>query len=52
MSKNSTNDDILKGNGLKPLPSNSSNGITTEQRDNKSGISFENFTLNKKDGDN
>ena len=52
MSNNSTNEDILKGNGLKPIQSgNNSNGIVVEQRDYKSGITFENFTLNKKDGD-
>ncbi len=47
--KNSTNDDILKGNGLKPIPSPQTSivqpGITVEKRgEDIPGIRIERFT--------
>lgn len=58
MNNDNTINDILSGKGLKPLSdsSNTSNnsssnisGVSTEQRDLKSGVSYEYFTLNNKD---
>ena len=61
MCKNSTNEDIKNGTGLKPLSASQNTskptGVTTEQRDQTpySGIRRDIFTLqtqDNKDGDN